>query len=336
MSTRALYVSMIQDYWGNSILDFTQKVLMLQRLCSTAVAPTAEDANPLHIVVAPEYFFRKSPAAAVRKLKDSYHATDSLGVPRISPATFAHFAGSKDKSTMFSRAERELLEFHMIQATKGRNVLVIPGTIFWTQTTPTIGRFGKVTGRGIVRNTMLAIYRGNVIKSYHKMVESHELDSFETKAFDFHGGHNDGTFEAGGLSIGAEVCADHTGSNNLKSTVISRANPHMTRDAVFLHNKLSAQNRDGSKANDIGLDVHIVVSDGMAFTSSAARKGGCAIHCDTKQPLAVKMSHPTSGALADVAPIGNRHWLVKLEQSTERAQSFQNAKTAMAANFKPR
>jgi hypothetical protein len=336
MSTRVIYVSMIQDYWANSTLDFTQKVLMLQRLCAQPVQATPDDRNPLHIVVAPEYFFRRSPAAAVKKLKDSYFSTDSTGQAQISPATLAHFAGNKARNTMYGRRERELLEFHMITATRGRNVVVVPGTIFWIQRETTSNRAGRMTGKGIVRNTMLVVYRGNVIKCYHKMVESHELDSFETKAYDFHGGHNDGTFEAAGLSLGAEVCADHTGRANLKTTVISRANPHMSPNELFLHNKLTAQNRDGSKANDVGLDVQIVVSDGMPFTNGAIRKGGCAIHCDTRLPLAVKMSHPQTGALTDLAPTSANQWLVRLGPSAAQAQSFQDAKAAMAAKFRPR
>jgi hypothetical protein len=336
MSTRAIHVSMIRDYWANSTLDFTQKVLMLQRLCAQSVQATADDPNPLHIVVAPEYFFRRSPAAVVKKLKDSYFSTNSLGQAQISPATLAHFAGNRARNTMYGRRERELLEYHMTMASRGRNVVVIPGTIFWTEREATTNSVGRVTGKGIVRNTMLVVYRGNVIKCYHKMVDSHELDSFETKAYSFQGGRNDGTFEAGGLSLGAEVCADHTGSSNLKTTVISRANPHMSPSDVFVHNKLTAQTREGGKAHDVGLDVQIVVSDGMPFTSSAIRKGGCAVHCDTRLPLAVKVSHPQTGALTDVAPVGANHWLVKLESSAAQAQSFQDAKAAMAASFRPR
>jgi hypothetical protein len=32
MATRAIAISMIQDFWAASVLDFTQKVLTLQRL----------------------------------------------------------------------------------------------------------------------------------------------------------------------------------------------------------------------------------------------------------------------------------------------------------------
>jgi hypothetical protein len=300
------------------------------------VLATPDDPNPLHIVVAPEYFFRLSPAAAVKKLKDSYFSTNSLGQAQIPAATLAHFAGKKVKNTMYGRRERELLEYHMTMATRGRNVLVIPGTIFWAEREATVSRVGRVTGKGIVRNTMLVVYRGNVIKCYHKLVDSHELDSFETKEYSFQGGRNDGTFEAGGLTLGAEVCADHTGSANLKSTVISRANPHMTSNELFVHNKLTAVNRDGTKAHDVGLDVQIVVSDGMPFSNSAIRKGGCAVHCDTRLPLAVKVSHPQTGALTDVPPSGANQWLVNLGASASRAQAFQDAKAAMEANFKPR
>jgi hypothetical protein len=293
-------------------------------------------------VVAPEYYFRLSPAQAVKKRSKSYFGTNSDGTVRLSDATLTHFAGRKSKHTMYGRSDRDLLLIHLCEATRGRNVLVVAGTMFWTEREPVIARglLGRerITAKGLVRNTMHIVYRGSVVKTYHKQVNSHELESFEPATHTFAGGHTDGTFEVGGLSIGAEVCADHTASSsNLRARLISRANPSMTNDQAFIYNKLSERKADGTQGNPIGLDVQILVSDGMPMTigSVALRKGGVFIHCDTRIPQTVQVSDPQTGALAVVPPLAPGRWQASLAAPAAQKQAFQAARASLQANLRP-
>jgi hypothetical protein len=333
---------MIRSDWVNDSRDFAAKTIELQTLCARAAAPVDGDLNPLHIVLAPEYYFRMSPAVAVKKMKNTYHGTGTAaGQTRMDDQVLNQFQGRRTKNTMFSAREKELLIYHMCMSTRGKNVMVIPGTMFWKESEPVMQtrtvRKDLVVRKGVVRNTMWVIYRGHVLKTYHKRNGSHELDTFEEDKFDFRAGINDPVFEAGGLSFVGEVCADHASSSKAKNYVIEQGNLGMTPTDVFMHNKLTVVN--GLNAgNDLGVDIHILVSDGMGLNAGdvAMRKGGFGLHCDAREPATVKTRHPQTGLLQDVNSDAPNFWKLSLGPSAAHATSFQDAKTAMQANFKPR
>jgi hypothetical protein len=341
---------MFQDNWANSILDFAQKDQAIQALCSLDIHGTPGDPNPLHIVVSNEYCFRMSPAAAIKKLKQTYHGQSTLpNTPaRTSPETFAHFQGPKVKNTMCSATDKDFLLHHLCAATQGHNVLVIPGTVFWTEREPAMRTTGAiiksqvVASKGVVRNSLFVIYRGNLIKTYHKRTESHELDSFEQDKFDFREGINDSLFEANGLTFGADICADLTSSRNVRTGLITKANPQMDSDAVWNHNKLTAVG-EGGQPRDIGVDVHLVLSDGMPSDGmpydpkyQAVRKGGCGVHCDSRINPSVQTKDPTTGKLTSVPEFSPRRWKVNLVSSAQGSQSFAANRAFLESNLKLR
>ena len=335
---------MFQDDWANSILDFAQKDQAIQALCSLDIHGTPEDPNPLHIVVSNEYCFRMSPAAVIKKLKQTYHGQSAPKTPaRTSPETFAYFQGTKVKNTMCSATDKDFLIHHLCAATQGHNVLVIPGTVFWTEREPVMRTTGGifksqvVASKGMVRNSLFVIYRGNLIKTYHKRTESHELDSFEQDKYDFREGVNDSLFEVNGLTFGADICADLTSNKNVRTGLITQANPQMDSDAVFIHYKLTAVG-EGGQQRDIGVDVHLVLSDGMPYDVKyqAVRKGGCAVHCDTRITPSVQTKDPTTGKLTPVPEISPRRWRVNLVSSAQGSQSFAASRAFLEANLRLR
>lgn len=314
---RVIYVSMVHEDWANSTRGFTEKLLGLRRLCQRQVCPVNEDRNPLHVVLANEYFFRRSPAEVVSKIKSTYHGTS-----RIQPTTFQHYRGRKTKNTMYSSSDKEVLISQLCGVSEGKNVLVIPGTMFWIEREPRYKKSffkSKLQARGVVRNSAFVIYRGNLIKTYHKKQESHELDSFEASEFDFISGVNDGMVDINGLTVGVEVCADHTGSNNLRKMVISNANPYMDSTQLFLHDKLTAL----TEKRDIGVDVHILLSDGMSMeqSKSAFRKGGCGLHCDSRIPPGVYQKDD-SGRMRTVNKESDNFWRLDLVPTGQKNDSF--------------
>jgi hypothetical protein len=78
-----------------------------------------------------------------------------------------------------------------------------------------------------------------------------------------------------------------------------------------------------------------VLSDGMSYSvpHSAVRKGGCAVHCDTRQTLSVQTKDPNTGKLTAVPEFSPRRWKVNLVSSAQGAQGFAGARTFLEANL---
>jgi hypothetical protein len=329
---RTVFVSMFNCDWTSEIRSIQNRMVALQALCTKELPAVPEDPNPLHIVLAPEYTFRKNPAQVVHKASKTYHG----GNGRTIPAVFKHFKESSERNTMLSKAERELLQVQFCAATEGRNVLLVAGTIFWEETAPTfrtssVMRKKVLVTKGVARNSCDVIYKGNVIQTYHKQINSHEFDTFEEQAYLFQHGVNGGTFEVAGLSAGVEICADHMGQQNLRAVMIERGNPHLDADQQYLHDRLTKRLEDGSSGDEFGLDLQLLVSDGMTFENrrSAIRKGGFAAHCDSRLPKSVSARNER-GQFAAVDAIENNFWRFDYTPSV----SFRNAKDALLRNLK--
>jgi hypothetical protein len=278
---RTVFVSMMKCNWHTSLLTFPQRVHELEKLCKKSVPKVTGDKNPLHVVMAPEYTFRTNPAAVVRKATKTWHnGLDSSNNPKAGPDVFSAYKKSKETSTILSLMDREFLINSIKAATTGRDVLVIPGTIFWAQTDPmykisSVLKKKTVTAPGIVRNTCDVIYSGRLIHTYSKLTDVHELDLFEAGAYTFMPGVNLGTFEISGLNVGVEICGDH---GKMRSTMAARENPGS--DEFEIQRKGISMTT--STGTDFGVDLHLLVSDGSFLASSnmAIRKGGFAAHTD--------------------------------------------------------
>jgi hypothetical protein len=294
---RTVFVSVFPCNWHTSLLTFKQRVHRLQDLCKKPVPTVAGDNNPLHVVIAPEYTFRENPAAVVRDKSLTYHNKE-----KSNPGVFEHYKNSKLATTILSAFDRQFLISALSIATQRRNVLVVPGTIFWAQSEPqykisTFKKIRSVRAPGVARNTCDVIYRGNLIHSYNKHLDAHELDNFEMNTYTFMPGINAGTFEASGLKIGVEVCKD-AGSRTLQTALFDRENPHATTNQL----QRPAENMN---FGDVGLDLQLLVSDGAKFLPSmmAIRKGGFAAHCDASGGEVAFTRNP-EGAIKPVAKTG--------------------------------
>lgn len=326
---RAVHVSMMDYDWATSTLNFTQRVIGLQQLCAWAIPQNNNDQDPLHIVLAPEYTFRRSPAAVVRRPSDTYH-----GGTRTPEETFDAFRESREKSTMYTRADKDLLLFHMCASTRSKNVLVVPGTIFWEETAPvfrtsSVLRQQRLVTKGVARNTAYVIHRGQVIETYHKQTPSHEFDSFEEEHYDFKAGATPSSFDVEGLTTGLEICADHTSGTSLRVDQIARNNPNMTHEERWGHNRLTTPGADGTET-EFGLDLQLVVSDGMPIERPrlAVRKGGFVAHCDTRLPKTVQKRADNNMLQAANSPSHN-----KWEFVYDATSSFQSAAASLARNL---
>lgn len=267
---RSIFVTTLPFDWVTDVTSYEDRVELLVQRCALPIEGSA-----LHVILAPEYMFRRSPAQVVSKQADTRigdaHRTNALPLE--------HYASSKKKtSTIFSSKKRESLRQRLRSATKGREILIVPGSIFW--------QHKYAFSRGAVQNSCDVIYKGKVIHEYGKQVDSLELDSFEKGKNTFSPGRTRGIFEVDGLQVGVEICADHTSDTNLRSTLIEINNPDEPDTERTIRNQLNVLDRyqKPGMAAEFGLDLHLLISDGMPFvrTSAAIRNGGFAVHCDTR------------------------------------------------------
>jgi len=258
---QSIVVSAISETWQLSTNSFYERLAKLFRLSSSGGSIGKDGKVPLHIVVAPEYYFRRSPLMVINDLKQTYHGSRGIDKKdtskRLTQEMLDGYIGPKWVSTLYSKTDCEYLQSAMGAASASGNTLIIPGTIFWAEKEPLMqtgkkrSQRNKQLAKGIARNTSFAFHNGNKLSTYNKNTDSHELDDTDQESFVFLGGDTSSVFTIGDLKIGVEICMDHTHS------ILKTA------------------------AND--LDVHILVSDGMApdrkFT--ATRKGGIVISCDS-------------------------------------------------------
>jgi hypothetical protein len=81
-----------------------------------------------------------------------------------------------------------------------------------------------------------------------------------------------------------------------------------------------------------------VLSDGMSYEPKyqAVRKGGCAVHCDSRITPSVQTKDPTTGKLTPVPEISPRRWRVNLVSSAQGSQSFAASRAYLEANLRMR
>lgn len=260
---KSIQVSAISATWQQSANSFYERLAKLMRMSAAEPGLNSSGEQPLHIVVAPEYYFRRSPIMVVEEVKKTYHgfrgidkSDKKVASKLLSQEMLDAYTGPRWVSTLYSKVDCEYMVAAMCAASARGNTLIVPGTIFWAEQEPLQQAEKKRSQRntqvakGIARNTAFAFHKGQLLDRYHKNNDSHELDDADKDAFNFQGGTSASVVQVDGLKIGVEICADHAGSV-LKSA-----------------------------AND--LDVHILVSDGMTPGSGiATRKGGLVVACDT-------------------------------------------------------
>jgi hypothetical protein len=261
---KTVFVSAISQTWQQSTNSFYERLAKLMRMSSGDVGLTDSGELPLHIVVAPEYYFRRSPLMVINELTKTYHGfrgvdkTDKkVSTKLLSQEMLDAYEGPKWISTLYSKTDCEYLQSAMCVASAHGNTLIVPGTIFWAEREPLRqsgkkrSQRNKLIAKGVARNTTFAFHKGNLLDTYNKHHESHELDDLDQDSFVFEGGTTASVFTIDDLKIGVEICADHSGGV-LKSA-----------------------------SGD--LDIHILVSDGMTPTSTgtATRRGGIVVACDT-------------------------------------------------------
>lgn len=251
---KAINVSMLSMNWQQMTQSLTDRIALIGEMCSEKFMTSLIDPKTLHIVVVPEYFFRKSPIQVVSTLAETYHGYRGPTTPEkmMTQTHLNQFRGVKRKHTMYSPQERDLL-VASLSALSANNVLIIAGTMFWVEREPVIRPAGfrraeQIT-KGIARNTCYVFHNGGLVSTYHKNQDSHELDTPEERLFNFLGGTAVAICTIDGLRLGIEICADHNAG------------------------KMVSQN----------LDIHVIVSDGM-FPSGpkvGTRPNGVVLCCDS-------------------------------------------------------
>ncbi|WP_375445609.1 hypothetical protein [uncultured Fibrella sp.] len=278
---KAINVSMLSMNWQQMTQSLTDRIALIGEMCSETFMTSLIDPHTLHIVVVPEYFFRKSPIQVVSTLAETYHGYrgPTVAEKMITQAHLNQFRGVKRKHTMYSPQERDLL-VASLSALSANNVLIVAGTMFWVEREPVIRPAGfcraeQIT-KGTARNTCYLFHNGAQIGAYHKIQNSHELDSPEDRLFTFMGGTTVTTCTVDGLRVGVEICADHNA---------------------------------GTMANQ-NLDIHIIVSDGMApfGPNVGTRANGVVLCCDSMNShIAVYNRNATGQNIRTVAaPLARR------------------------------
>ena len=242
---------MLPYNWRKAFDQFPIKVMRLLKLC-TEGAPTPADSNPLHIIMASEYMFRKNPMGAISDInKSHFMPNDDSPTKSSNPVNFFN---QSYKHTMYSAAEKDELIRKLCAATAGKNIMVVAGSIMWAESEPVMGTIIKsnVKSKGEALNSTYVVHNGTMVYNYNKHTDVSEIDAFEQKLFTFKPGSEGGTFIADGLSFGIEICRDHGG----------------------------VRNHFEDTGTTSGIDIHMLVSDGNTFNAPAMRKGGFGLHCD--------------------------------------------------------
>jgi hypothetical protein len=226
-------------------------------------------AADLHLVVAPEYMFRRSPMAILTDADLQRYSTGPHLASRVIPSSVSRQALAKGvrehtqqygnrRTTLYSPQEKDFVVDSLCKVSGNRDQVIVPGTIYWEETPPQHARSGVLRRRrltrGRVRNSCPVIHRGQLLNLHHKVANSNELDRCELDEYDFvPGDGRDGIVTLpNGLRLGVEICADH------------------------------AQGRLLAAAGNNPLDVHIVVAAGMGWQPDhlALTPNGVGILCN--------------------------------------------------------
>ncbi|MBO0947129.1 hypothetical protein [Fibrella forsythiae] len=273
---RLLNISLRSEAWQHMADSLTDRISILKRLCNESFVQSSIDANPLHIVVVPEYFFRKTPAQVVTQLNDTFHGYRGPAneANRLTQGQLALFNGQKRKHTLYSQQEKDLLVASLRALTAGTNTLIVAGTTFWVEREPVIRaatffRAQQIT-KGIARNSCFMVHNGVLMATYHKNVDREELDTYEQNLFTFMPGTSAAAVVIDGIHIGVEICADHG------------------------HRDLIQRVETGTLAR---LDVHIIISDGASPLASnvGTHANGLVIHCDTSSSQIIQLARNAMG-----------------------------------------
>ena len=136
-----------------------------------------------------------------------------------------------------SELEKDTYLEGMKQATAGKDMLLIPGTIVWKKD-------------GKMYNTAYVVHNGNVFYEYHKMTDGGSSFIAEKHGLSLHRGEVPGIFEWGNLKLSLEICSD--GSSVYAAGVKAGLFEKDIRDK----------------------DLQILVSAGTFFTIAVVRPGG--------------------------------------------------------------
>ncbi|MDP7079719.1 MAG: hypothetical protein QF415_07510 [Candidatus Undinarchaeales archaeon] len=153
-----------------------------------------------------------------------------------------------------SPKEKDELVSGMAARTKGKDLLLLPGTYVWQD-------------KEHVHNTLPIIHDGKVVRDYGKMFDGGEADIALAYGREFASGSEDGAFTYKGLDMGVEICADHYQEHAWGAV----RNPGCLQAEV----------------DDEGLDLQLVVSSGITIHDQAlaVREGGYAVLCDGYVPM---------------------------------------------------
>jgi predicted amidohydrolase len=207
-------------------------------------------------------------------------SNDFSKTPSSNPVNFYN---QKYLHTIHSAAEKDDLILKLCSATLGKNLMIVPGSIIWAEQEPVMGKSG-VKVKGTALNSTYVVHNGELIYTNHKKHNVGEVDSFETKFFDFKPGKDGGTFDADSLSFGIEICADHGA----------------------IKNRL----QDSQTASNI--DLHLLVSDGNSMNAPAMRKGGYGLHCDRSGTFVYLADNSLPGRRRVDPTTGNTFWTLRL------------------------